>query len=49
MEDVTVEGIVQKASTALAEITKCATVVANSTPKFSVISKVDIRRVEGYM
>lgn len=42
MEDVTVEGIVQKASTALAEITKCATVVANSTPKFSVISKVEV-------
>lgn len=38
----TVEGIVQSASIALAEITKCATVVANSSPKFSVISKVEV-------
>lgn len=38
----TVEGIVQNASLALAEITKCATVVANSSPKFSVISKVEV-------
>ena len=42
MEDLTEEGIVQKASLALAEITKCATVVANSTPKFSVISKIEV-------
>ena len=41
-DDLTVEAIVQKASTALAEITKCATVVANSAPKFSIISKVEI-------
>ncbi len=42
IDDLTEEGIVQKASLALAELTKCATVVANSTPKFSVISKVEI-------
>lgn len=42
IDDLTEEGIVQKASLALAEITKCATVVANSTPKFSVISKVEV-------
>ncbi len=34
--------IVQSASTALAELTKCATVVASETPKFSVISKVEV-------
>jgi len=38
----TEEGIVQKASLALAEITKCATITANSTPKFSVITKVEV-------
>lgn len=42
IDDLTEEGIVQKASLALAELTKCATVVANSTPKFSVISKVEV-------
>ena len=42
MDDFTEEGIVQKASLALAELTKCATVVANSAPKFSVISKVEV-------
>lgn len=34
--------LVNKASLALAELTKCATVVANATPKFSVISKVEV-------
>ncbi|MFT3950378.1 MAG: heat-inducible transcriptional repressor HrcA [Oscillospiraceae bacterium] len=34
--------IVQSASLALAELTKCAAVVAHSTPKFSVISKVEV-------
>ncbi len=34
--------IVQSASTALAEITKCATVATNHSSKFSVISKVDV-------
>jgi len=41
-DDMTEEGIVQKASLALAELTKCATITANSTPKFSVISKVEV-------
>ena len=36
------EEIVNSASLALAELTKCATVVANATPKFSVISKVEV-------
>ncbi len=40
--DMTEEGIVETASLALAELTKCATVAANSTPKFSVISKVEV-------
>ncbi len=41
-EAVTEEDVVQSASMALAELTKCATVVANSTPKFSLISKVEV-------
>ncbi len=40
--DLTEEAIVQSASTALAELTKCATVVATETPKFSIISKVEV-------
>lgn len=36
------EDIVQSASTALAEITKCATVATNHSSKFSVITKVDV-------
>ncbi|MBQ9375603.1 MAG: heat-inducible transcription repressor HrcA, partial [Ruminococcus sp.] len=39
---VTEEELVQSASMALAELTKCATVVANSSPKFSLISKVEV-------
>ncbi|NLK70038.1 MAG: heat-inducible transcription repressor HrcA [Clostridiales bacterium] len=34
--------IIQNATTALAEITKCATVASNATPKFSIITKVEI-------
>ena len=41
-EDASEEEIVNSASLALAELTKCATVVANATPKFSVISKVEV-------
>jgi len=39
---ITEEDLVEHASLALAELTKCATVVANSTPKFSLISKVEV-------
>ncbi len=39
---VTEEDLVQSASMALAELTKCATVVANSSPRFSLISKVEV-------
>ncbi len=39
---VTEKDLVESASLALAELTKCATVVANSTPKFSLISKVEV-------
>jgi heat-inducible transcriptional repressor len=39
---VTEEDLVENASLALADLTKCATVVANSTPKFSLISKVEL-------
>lgn len=38
----TEEDLVHSASMALAELTKCATVVANATPKFSLISKVEV-------
>lgn len=38
----TEKDLVETASLALAELTKCATVVANSTPKFSLISKVEV-------
>lgn len=38
----TEELLLQSASTALAEITKCATVVSNFAPKYSVISKVEV-------
>ena len=40
-EYVTEEDLVNKASMALADLTKCA-VVANATPKFSLISKVEV-------
>lgn len=38
----TEELIIESATTALAELTKCAAVASNSAPKFSVISKVEI-------
>ncbi len=38
----TEELILQSAGTALAEITKCAAVVSNLAPKYSVISKVEV-------
>ncbi len=41
-ESLSDEEIIKSASLALAELTKCATVVANATPKFSVISKVEV-------
>lgn len=40
--NLTEESIIQSATEALAELTKCAAVVANTAPKFSVISKVDV-------
>ena len=39
---VTEEDVVNSASMALAEITKCASVVASQAPKFSMISKVEV-------
>ena len=39
---VTEEELVNSASLALAELTKCAAVVASQTPKFSMISKVEV-------
>ncbi len=41
-ENYTEELLLQSAGTALAEITKCATVVSNLAPKYSVISKVEV-------
>jgi len=38
----TEDAIIQNAVTALAELTKCTAVAANSAPKFSVISKVEV-------
>jgi heat-inducible transcriptional repressor len=38
----TEESIIQTATQTLAELTQCAVVVANSAPKFSVISKVEV-------
>lgn len=38
----TEETIIQNAVTALAELTNCTAVAANSSPKFSVISKVEV-------
>lgn len=40
--NLTEEGIVQSASLALAELTKCASVVSNCKPTFSVITKVEV-------
>lgn len=41
-ESLTEELLLQTASTALAEITHCATVVSDFSPKYSVISKVEV-------
>ena len=38
----TEEALIQSASTALAEITKCAVVASNLAPKYSVITKVEV-------
>ena len=38
----TEELLIQSATTALAEVTKCATVVSDFAPKYSVISKVEV-------
>ncbi len=38
----TEEALMQSASTALAELTKCAVVSANMSPKYSVITKVEV-------
>ncbi len=39
---VTEDLVIQSAATALAELTKCAVVTSNASPKFSVISKVEV-------
>lgn len=41
-EDLSDEGIIEQASTALAEITKCLSVATTAVPKFSLISKVEV-------
>jgi heat-inducible transcriptional repressor len=41
-DNITEDSIVQSAVQALAELTQCAVVAANTSPKFSVISKVDV-------
>lgn len=41
-KDLTEQSVIQTAGQALAELTQCATVVANSAPKFSVITKVEV-------
>jgi heat-inducible transcriptional repressor len=41
-DNLTEDVIIQSAVTTLAELTQCAAVVANSAPKFSVISKVEV-------
>lgn len=38
----TEEDLVESASVALAQLTQCAALVADSTPKFSIISKVEV-------
>lgn len=40
--ELTEDVILQSATTALSQITRCATVVSNLTPKYSVITKVDV-------
>ena len=39
---ITEELLIQNATTALAELTKCAAVISDFSPKFSVISKVEV-------
>ncbi len=39
---ITEELLIQNATTALAELTKCAAVVSDFSPKFSIISKVEV-------
>lgn len=41
-EGLTADSLIQSATTALAEITKCAAVAVNAMPQFSVISKVEV-------
>lgn len=41
-DNLTEEGIIEQASNALAEITKCLSVATTTVPKFSVISKVEV-------
>jgi heat-inducible transcriptional repressor len=41
-DTLTEDALVQNAAAALAEITQCAAVVTNASPKFSVISKVEV-------
>lgn len=41
-DNITEESIIQTATEALAELTQCAVVAADTAPKFSVISKVDV-------
>ena len=41
-QTLTEETLIQSATTALAEITKCAAVAVNAMPQFSVISKVEV-------
>lgn len=42
VQGVTEELVIQNATTALAELTRCAAVVSDASPKFSVISKVEV-------
>ena len=42
LSEPTEEALMQSASKALAELTKCAAVVANMSPQYSVISKVEV-------
>ena len=42
LQGATEELVIQNATTALAELTKCAAVVSDASPKFSVISKVEV-------
>lgn len=41
-ENLSEQDIIKTATQTLAELTKCAVIVANSSPKFSVISKVEV-------